>query len=408
MPQLHELFRCAVPMGHSTNTRSYFDDSSHQVWLLALIYPHFYLCPVSFSKASRTRRLFFRYPTHRAMSLAVPDTRVSPPHNMPTSTRRSLHRRSSCPSIPRSVSTCSSLWGLDSRILADVGEETYMAPLFRGPEGIGTTHKAGEQMSIILPESFIPRVKATPYDDSLSDSLSNYQFEIAEHEQGSEPLEASEGNVHMGQSPAPAPAHPNPSLPLRTHPAPKAPRRPLPADPVLGVDFPPPPLPPKVAKPIPPSTSTRPLQINRSKDRKQLGNSPQQTVHTGVQYGRPTARPIYRAATQVNLRDAYMKASPLTEQKTHARGLKPTIQPSLRPLHENPSPNATENVPITTLFPTGLIPLQHAQDKFKYAHCLERLPHPDGPTNSSTPPAGNHSPRPSGWSFSRAFRRQKG
>lgn len=339
-PNATIIFRCAASMGHSTNTRSYFDGSSHQVWLLALIYP---LGLVSVSKASRTHR--FRCP---AVSRVVLDTRVSPFHSMPTSTHRSLRRRSSCPSLPRSVSTCSSLWGLDSRnedfrILANVHEEEmYMAPLFRGLEGIGTTHKTEEQMSTIHFESFALEVKATPYDDSLSDSLSNYQFEFAEHEQESEPLIASEGHAPRGQ--CPAPVHPNPSLPLRTRSIPKPSRPPPPAAPVSGIDFPPPPLPPKVAKPIPPSTSTRPLQINRSRDRKQLGNSPQQAVHTGAQYERPATRAIYRAATQVNLREAYTRPSPLAERRTHARGLMPT---SLHPHRESPSPNATEVMMIT-------------------------------------------------------------
>ena len=72
---------------------------------------------------------------------------------------------------------------------------------------------------------------------------------------------------------------------------------------------------------------------------------------------------------------------------------------------------ALQVVPVATLFPTNLIPLEHAQDKFKHAHCLDRLPpltqNQSGVANSPVSSTGNRRPRTLAWSFGRAFRKQK-
>jgi hypothetical protein len=267
------------------------------------------------------------------MSLAVRDSHFPSLYNLPVNTRRTLHRRSSCSSIPRTVSICSTGWGFnlsseDSRNPAYFLEETYMSPLFRGLEGSGATHKAEEQMTI-LPENCTPDVKATHDDDSLSDSLSNYSFDITEQER--EPPKSSEGNTPREKSPAPV--HRNLPFRLGTQLGTKESLHPLPAVPALEIS--PPPLPPKETRLIPPRTGTQPFHIDRSKDRRQFANRPQ-AVHAGVPYGRPPARPIYKAATQANLRDAYRRASPLVEQTLPARGIH---QPTLHPLSENSNLN---------------------------------------------------------------------
>ena len=270
------------------------------------------------------------------MSLAVRDSHFPSLHNLPVNTRRTLHRRSSCSSIPRTVSICSTGWGFnlsseDSRSPAYFREETYMSPLLRGLEGIGATHNAEEQMTI-FPENFTPDIKATHDDDSLS----NYSFDITERER--EPPKASEGNIPREKSPAPA--HRNLSFKLGTQLGTKESLHPLPAVPALDIS--PPPLPPKATRPIPPRKGTQPFHIDRSKDRRPFANRPQ-AVHAEVPYGRPSARPIYRAVTQANLRDAYRKANPLAEQTVPARGIH---QPTLHPLPENSNLNAAEVITI--------------------------------------------------------------
>jgi hypothetical protein len=246
------------------------------------------------------------------MSLAVRDSHFPSLHNLPVNTRRTLHRRSSCSSIPRTVSICSTGWGFnlsseDSRSPAYFREETYMSPLLRGLEGIGATHNAEEQMTI-FPENFTPDIKATHDDDSLS----NYSFDITERER--EPPKASEGTKES--------LHPLPAVP--------------------ALDISPPPLPPKATRPIPLRKGTQPFHIDRSKDRRPFANRPQ-AVDAEVPYGRPSARPIYRAVTQANLRDAYRKANPLAEQTVPARGIH---QPTLHPLPENSNLNAAEVITI--------------------------------------------------------------
>jgi hypothetical protein len=66
-----------------------------------------------------------------------------------------------------------------------------------------------------------------------------------------------------------------------------------------------------------------------------------------------------------------------------------------------------QQIPIPTLFPTGLIPLDRAQDKFKHAHCLDRLPPQPDFTDSPTLSPANHGQWTRGWSLGRAFKKQK-
>jgi len=68
--------------------------------------------------------------------------------------------------------------------------------------------------------------------------------------------------------------------------------------------------------------------------------------------------------------------------------------------------SAQHQVPVATLFPTGLIPLERAANKFKHAHCLERLPPQPDLADSSTSSSGNRRRHTRGWSFSR-FKKQK-
>jgi hypothetical protein len=271
------------------------------------------------------------------MSLVVRDSHFPSLHNLPVSTRRTLHRRSSCSSIPRTVSIYSTGWGLnlsseDTRNSAYFHEETYLSPLFRGLEGSGATHEAEEQMTILLEDFTLADAKATRDDDSLS----NYSFDIAEQER--EPPKTSKGNIPREKSPAPAQR--NMTFRLGTQLGTKESLHPLPAVPTLDVS--PPPLPPKPTKPISHITGTQPFHIDRSKDRRQFANRPQ-AVHAQVPYERPPARPIYRAATQANLRDAYRRASPLMGQIVPARGIH---QPTLHPLPENSNLNAAEVIMI--------------------------------------------------------------
>ncbi|KAH9976099.1 hypothetical protein BGW80DRAFT_1456966 [Lactifluus volemus] len=215
-----------------------------------------------------------------------------------------------------------------------------MSPLFRGLEGSGATHEAEEQMTILLEDFTLADAKATRDDDSLS----NYSFDITEQER--EPPKTSKGNIPREKVTSPLPAVPT-------------------------LDVSPPPLPPKPTKPISHITGTQPFHIDRSKDRRQFANRPQ-AVHAQVPYERPPARPIYRAPP----RPIY--ATHIGEQvhlwdKLCPRELSISL-PSIR--FPRFQPECAENVPVTTLFSTGLIPLERAQDKFKHAHCLERLPHP--------------------------------
>jgi hypothetical protein len=264
------------------------------------------------------------------------------------SARRRLHRRSSCPSIPRSVSICSSVVIFDSSSedlrnpADDIEADIFMSPLFRGHGGSGEANEEAAEVSDsdTPTEDFTPRSKAIHYDDRLSESLSNYHFDIMGHVPESESPKASEGGP--GEQ-SPTPTHLISPLVLKkksnaeaSHPLPP-PRQ---SSPTLE-DSPPPVPPRKTRQMVPPNTGTRPLQIDRSKKRQESPRTPQRLPRADVQYNSepPLAKPILRTATQVDLRGAYRGASPLAERKVRARGVAP-VMPSSRP--KIPSPNATE------------------------------------------------------------------
>ncbi|KAH9072750.1 hypothetical protein EDB83DRAFT_125202 [Lactarius deliciosus] len=336
------------------------------------------------------------------MTLAAPDSLLVPPA---ANARRRLHRRSSCSSIPRSVSACSSVWAFDLssedlRVPADPGEvETYMAPLFRGLEGLREAHD----------ETANP----PPCDDSRSENLSNYHFDIAgQDHDSSEQQNPSEINPSLERAPAPSQQVP-PVVPKPQSDRPVR-RQPLPAQTPPVPTFPRPLVLVEAVRQDPPITGTRPLRIDRSKKRQELGGGggSQRTPRVDAPYVRPPARSIHRAATQVNLREAYRRASPHSADRVGQTRLIPVARPPpLGPLPEVPDSSVNKVVPVATLFPTGLIPLQHAQDKFRHAHCLDRLPPPalnqSDVASPPTPSSGNRSPRTLGWSFGRAFRKQK-
>ncbi|KAH9175045.1 hypothetical protein EDB89DRAFT_434559 [Lactarius sanguifluus] len=349
------------------------------------------------------------------MSLAAPDSLLVPPA---VNARRRLHRRSSCSSIPRSVSAQSWAFDLSSedlRVPADPGEvEVYMAPLFRGPEGLREAHdETAKPVFATHPDGFDSRAKSSHCDDSCSENLSNYHFDIAGQDHDySEQLNPSEINPSLERSPAPSQQVPS-VVPKPQSDRPVR-RQPLPAQTPPVPAFPRPLVLVEAARQDPPITGTRPLRIDRSKKRQELGGSgggSQRTPRADAPYVRPPARSIHRAATQVNLREAYRRASPHSADRVGQTRLIPVARPPpLGPLPEVPD-SSVNKVPVATLFPTSLIPLQHAQDKFRHAHCLDRLPPPtlnqSDIANPPTPSSGNRSPRTLGWSFGRAFRKQK-
>ncbi|KAF8262195.1 hypothetical protein EI94DRAFT_719445 [Lactarius quietus] len=247
------------------------------------------------------------------MSLAAPDSLPVPPA---AHARRRLHRRSSCSSIPRSVSTCSSVWGFDA---SSEEVEAYMAPLFRGLEG--TPDEAAEPVSATHSDDSSSTVKAPRDDDTLSENLSNYHFDIASDENNSAEQanpSATEDSLSQEQSPAPTPAQedppvvPKPDRPARLHPLPsQTPPVPGQLRPLVLAE---------AARQDLPVTGTRPLRIDRSKkQRQEQGGTPQRPPRADAPYARPPARPIHRAATQVNLREAYKRASPHSARAAQAR-----------------------------------------------------------------------------------------
>ncbi|KAI0295265.1 hypothetical protein BC826DRAFT_968514 [Russula brevipes] len=308
------------------------------------------------------------------MPLAVPGSLFASLDKVPSGTFHTLHRRSSCSSIPRE----------DLRIRADCGEvEIYMSPLFGGRGEFGVAHgQVTKRVSAAPIDDFTPRAQATEYDDGISESLSDYQFDITGHEDGPELHQTSEDNPPMAQSSTLT--HLNSLLAMTKPPNPEV-SQPLPRPRQLSSnrEHSPLPVPPIATKPtIPSNTGTRPLQINRSKKHQEPSvtpQRPQRAPRIDVQPGPLSTRPIQRATTHANLRETYRDANALAERK---------------------------QVPVATLFPTGLIPLERAADKFKHAHCLERLPPQPDLADSSTSSSGNHSRHSRGWSFSR-FKKQK-
>ena len=302
-----------------------------------------------------------------------------------------------------------------------------MSPLFRGVEGSGEVDTdVVEGASDTPTEGSTSRTQTIPCDDRSFESLSDYNFDITGHEHALESPKASEGD-HGGQSLTPV-HFDSPSVQNKTSSFDSEASQPLPPPryftPSLD-DFPPvPPL--KIKHLLPPNAATRPLQIDRSKTRQKSSRTPQPLPPADVHHKpRPPKSILRTTTTQVDLRGAYRRAGPPAERKVHAREAMPIIPSPLHAQPKGPNPNHTEvindhriddmqrvnlpalqQVPVATLFPTGLIPLERAQDKFKHAHCLERLPQP-GPSDSPTSSQGDHSQRIRGWSLSRAFKRQK-
>lgn len=407
----------------------------HHISRIVVDRPIYYLFPYFLRHESSQRALLITFVAQLAMSLVVPDSIFGPLDQLPPSALRRLRRRSSCPSIPRSVSICSSVFGFDSSSedLSHSGacddRGIYMSPLFRGMRGSGEVDtEVVEEASDTPTEGSTPKTQSIPCDDHLFESLSDYNFDIIGHEDVPDTPKASEGN-HGEQSLTPVHSH-SPSVQTKTSILDSQASQPLPPSryfsPSLD-EFPPvPPL--KIRHVLPPNTGTRPLQIDRPKMRPKSSRTPQPLPPADVRYKPPPPKSILRTTTQGDLRRAYRRTSPHphAERKMHAREVIPIV-PS--PLHTQPkgqSPNPTEvindhrvdvmqrvnlpslqQVPVATLFPTGLIPLERAQDKFKHAHCLERLPPPPVPSDSPTSSQGDHSQRIRGWSLSRAFKRQK-
>jgi hypothetical protein len=255
--------------------------------------------------------------------------------------RTGLRRRSSCPSIPRSVSICSSNYAIDfsgefSRVPTERGDvEIYMSPLFRGLQGIGEEH--AELMSARHMRDFTPRAEAIDYDDSLSDSLSNYQFDIVGLDHIQEPTKAPEAKLSTEQSSVPI--HPHslvaPGKPLK----PKASQLFPPRDPSPSPKPLPRSVPPKPTRPIPAipmeSGPTRPLKIDRSRKRSGPSVASQRTPRNAA----PTPRPITRATTQGNLREVHRRDRLLAEQKVPTRGVRPAM-----PYYPYPHAKSPDNI----------------------------------------------------------------
>jgi hypothetical protein len=267
---------------------------------------------------------------------------------LPISYRRRLYRRSSCPSIPRSVSADSSICAIDpssedASAPTDFGDvEGFRSPLFRGLGGFGEEHgEAAQRASATSGRGFTPRAKAIDCDDSVSDSLSNYQFDITGHDHLLEPTKVSKGNLLMEQSSTPV--YPR-SLVVPQKPLNSKASRPLPPprDSSPSPQHFPPSVPPTTGPIIPLNAGTRPLQIGRSKKRTESSSTSQRTPRADAQHVPPTSKPISRATTHVNLREAYKRGSPLAERKVPTRGV-PPIKPShLHPYHMTPNQNVTQ------------------------------------------------------------------
>jgi hypothetical protein len=271
---------------------------------------------------------------------------------LPAGHRRMLNRRSSCPSIPRSVSAYSSICALDlgsedPSVLTDWDDvEMYKSPLFRGLEGVGEGH--GDAAKRVSPASTggftTPSAKAIDCDDSASDSLSNYQFDITEHHVP-EPSKASKGKLSREQSSTLA--HPRP-LRVPDKPLNRKASRPLlpPRDPSPNLQHFPPSVPPKDIRPIAPlKTGTRPLQIDRSKKHTGSSSTSQRVPRADAQHMPLTPKPISRATTHINLREAYRRDSPLAERRVPTKGVTPIRPSHLHPHPKTPNQNVTQVIP---------------------------------------------------------------
>lgn len=262
------------------------------------------------------------------MPLAVQGSHSTSFDESPAGHRRKLHRRSSCPSIPRSVSACSSIYAIDfssedSSVSTDCGEvEIYMSPLFRGLGGIGEGHDEAPEMMFATPTGgFTPRGGAIDSDDSLSDSLSNYQFDITGHDHMPEPTKASKAELSTTQSSTPT--HPRSLMasdkPLKL----KASQLFSPRDPSPDPEDLPPPVPPKPTRPI--MVTTRPLKIDHSRKRTGPAVTSQRNPRADAQNVEPMSKPIPRATTHINLREVYRRDRSLAERKVTSRGVTPAM-----------------------------------------------------------------------------------
>ncbi|KAI9508390.1 hypothetical protein F5148DRAFT_1197017 [Russula earlei] len=321
------------------------------------------------------------------MSLTGQSPRFTPLDKLPISAVHRLHRRSSCPSLPRSVSVYSSTSSIDLKGSEDLGDvEIYMSPLFRGPGQIETAHsEVVGRMSTKLMEGFTPKAETSQFDD-LSGRLSRYQFAIIDDEDVPEPSEPCEANLgERSLAPIFPLASSVPPNPKESQPLP-----PLPHSRTFK-DSPLPDLPTAARPVIPSSTGTRPLQIKRSKKPQESSTISQNTSSARLQYERPSAKTITRSTTQVNLREAYKKASPLAERKVYVKEVRPTMAPSLRAHLEDRSPIATEVTNIHRLAfvdkPTARHRKPLSQHYFPPASSLLRMRE----TNSSMPTVWNDS-----------------
>ena len=245
-----------------------------------------------------------------------------------------------------------------------------MSPLFRGLGGIGEDHgEAAELISAKPTGGFTPRAEAIDCDGSLSDSLSNYQFDLIGLDHIPEPTKSS------------ALTHPRslmaPDKPLK----PKAsqlfpPERDPPPSPE---HFPPCLPPPKPTRPIPPippmnTGSTRPLKIDRSRKRPGPSVSCQRTPRVETESVAPASKTILRATTHANLREVHRRDRLLAEQKLPTRGVN-TAMPSY------PYPHAeTPDKKVPQVFTQPSPDTLHCTDSSHftadpYHHAVSNWPH---------------------------------
>ncbi len=284
------------------------------------------------------------------MPVAVQGSHFTSFDELSTSHRRVLYRRSSCPSIPRSVSACSSIGAIDSSgedlsaptVYGDV--EIYMSPLLRGLGGIGEEHgEAAKRMSDASTGGSTPTAEAIDCDDSLFDSLSNYQFDITEHDHVPEATKASTAKFSMEQSSTPTHSRslmaPDKSLQPRTYQLFPPPRDSSPSP----IHYPPS-VPPKATRPIIPSNTgtTRPLKLDPSRKRTGPSVTSQRASPADAQNVPPASKPISRATTHINLREAYKRDRLLAERKVLRRGVTPVMPSCPHPLPEIPKQSATQ------------------------------------------------------------------
>jgi hypothetical protein len=333
----------AAASRHPTNAR-HCPETPHKLCPAALYITYYSLCPGSSQGAHRF------YPLAQlAMSMAG----SGPVFTLAQLQASALRRRSSCPSIPRSVSICSSVSTFDSssedlsysRNLSELN--IYMSPLFRG---VGTNEVGSiedtEGDSNTPTEVCDPRTDsdAIDCDDGLSETLSNYNFDLTGHEHVSESREGPEGDPEEQSLESPlVPNEPSDSkesyLPSPTQPSPTLEHYP---SPLL------PPVPSKMPRQMMPSSmGTRPLQINRSKKRQESSTTPQSLSGGDAQYERPPLKSILKTTTQVDLHGAYRRTGSLAEKKVYSRGVVPVVPSPLQTRHPKvPNVNEAEVISV--------------------------------------------------------------